>query len=134
MSLSLCGPPLPTPCPLLASHTLSPLSLCPSLCFILPSSYLYKPLCGAPPPPPLTTSLSLPLSLSPCPPPYTPPCCFGAAACLLATTAHPLELSECFYKHTQEDTLIHAHTRRHTHTHAGERKHIHTLTQGLVPH
>lgn len=109
-----------------------PLSPSAPLCFIPPSSYLSKPLCGAPPllpSPPLSHYLSLFLH-----PPYTPPCCFGAAACLLATTAHPLELSECFYKHTQEDTLIHAHTRRHTHTYAGKRKHIHTLTQGLVPH
>lgn len=126
--------PLPTPCPLLASHTLSP-----SLSLPLPHSVLSPLLLiclnlSVEPPPSSPHHLSLTTSLSFSTPPYTPPCCFGAAACLLATTAHPLELSECFYKHTQEDTLIHAHTRRHTHTYAGKRKHIHTLTQGLVPH
>lgn len=134
MSLSLCGPPSPL---LVLSwphiHFLPPSLPSAPLCFIPPSSYLSKPLCGAPPPS-SPHHLSLTTSLSFSTPPYTPPCCFGAAACLLATTAHPLELSECFYKHTQEDTLIHAHTRRHTHTYAGKRKHIHTLTQGLVPH
>lgn len=65
--------PIPTPCPLLASHTLSP-----SLSLPLPHSVLSPLLLiclnlsvEPPPPPPLTTSLSLPLSLSP--PPPTPP-------------------------------------------------------------
>lgn len=98
-------------------------SLCPSLCFIPPSSYLSKPLCGAIPSSPHHLSLSL---SPPCPPPFAPPpCCFGAAACLLATTAHPLELSECFYKHTQEHTLIRART--HTCVQAQTHSHTHTL-------